>query len=152
MESKGNAILDARNPWDPVAGFTPAIAAAKSKGAICLAQLQHPGRQCPASINPRPKSASDVLLKPCFNKSYGQPSPLTRAEIKAIVEKYVWASRIMAEAGADGIMVRPRFHNIAHLPMFLFTFPRAHIFNVAPRLSWLPHHTVPKSANEQAKR
>lgn len=105
MENYNNAILDWNNPWDPVEAFAPAIKAAKSRGAICLPQLQFPGRQVPEFLNKNPKSASDVQLDPCLLKTYGRPTALTEAEIKEIISRYVWASEVLAKAGADGIIV-----------------------------------------------
>ncbi|KIW29275.1 uncharacterized protein PV07_05100 [Cladophialophora immunda] len=105
LENYNNAVLDPRNPWDPVAAFGPAIRAARSRGALCLPQLQFPGRQVPEFLNPRPKSASDVQLGPCLNKTYGKPVALTKAEIAELVARYVWAADVLAQAGADGIML-----------------------------------------------
>ncbi len=85
--------------------FAPAIAAAKSEGAICLPQLQHPGRQCPQFINEAPKSSSDVQLEPCMNKTFGRPNPLSREEIQDVVGRFVWAAEVLAKAGADGVIV-----------------------------------------------
>ncbi|KAL4891164.1 hypothetical protein BDV59DRAFT_209284 [Aspergillus ambiguus] len=105
LENYNNAVLDINNPWDPVEAFAPAIAAAKSRGAVCLPQLQFPGRQVPEFLNKAPKSSSDVHLLPCLNKTYGQPSPLTIAEIQDLICRYVWASDVLAKAGADGIIL-----------------------------------------------
>ncbi|KAL2212456.1 NADH oxidase [Sarocladium strictum] len=105
LENHQNAILDPRNPWDPVAAFKPAIQAAKSRGAICLPQLQFPGRQVPAFVNETPMSASDVQLRPCLNKAYGKPVPLTILGIQELIERFVWAAEVLAEAGADGIIL-----------------------------------------------
>lgn len=105
LENYNNAVLDPNNPWDPVAAFAPAVKAAKSRGAIFLPQLQFPGRQVPEFLNKNPKSSSDQQLEPCLNKTYGMPSPLTKAEIKDLVSRYVWASEVLAKAGADGIIV-----------------------------------------------
>lgn len=105
LENYNNAVLDPNNPWDPVAAFSPAVNAAKSRGAIFLPQLQFPGRQVPEFLNKNPRSSSDQQLEPCLNKTYGMPSPLTKAEIKDLVSRYVWASEVLAKAGADGIIV-----------------------------------------------
>lgn len=105
LENYHNAVLDPRNPWDPVAAFSPAIEAAKSRGAIVLPQLQYPGRQVPEFLNPEPRSASDVQLKPCLNKTYGKPKPFSIKEIEELTERYVWAAKVLAKAGADGIIV-----------------------------------------------
>lgn len=108
LENYHNAVLDPRNPWDPVNAFAPSIRAAKSRGAIFLPQLQYPGRQVPEFLNPKPRSASDVQLRPCLNKTYGKPTPLTLAEIDELISRYAWAAEVMSKAGADGIIVRSR--------------------------------------------
>ncbi|KAL1856811.1 hypothetical protein Plec18170_003784 [Paecilomyces lecythidis] len=112
LENYNNAVLDINNPWDPVEAFAPAVKAAKSRGAIFLPQLQFPGRQVPEFLNPNPKSSSDQQLEPCLNKSYGKPSPLTKDEIIDLIRRYVWASEVLAEAGADGIIVCVLLHEI----------------------------------------
>lgn len=105
LENYNNAVLDINNPWDPVEAFRPAVQAARSKGAIFLPQLQFPGRQVPEFLNPNPKSSSAEQLQPCLNKTYGKPSPLTKAEIKDLQRRYAWAAEVVAKAGADGIIV-----------------------------------------------
>jgi 2,4-dienoyl-CoA reductase-like NADH-dependent reductase (Old Yellow Enzyme family) len=79
--------------------------AAKSRGAIVLPQLQFPGRQVPEFLNKEPRSASDVQLKPCLNKTYGKPKALSIGEIQELIGRYVWAAEVLAKAGADGIIV-----------------------------------------------
>lgn len=93
LENYGNSVLDPKNPWDPVEAFRPAILAAKSRGALCFPQLQYPGRQVPSIINENPRSASDVQLHPCLNKTYGKPTPLIEAEIADLTRTFVWALR-----------------------------------------------------------
>ncbi|KAH8691471.1 hypothetical protein BGW36DRAFT_363802 [Talaromyces proteolyticus] len=88
LENYNNAVLDINNPWNPVEAFAPAIKAAKSRGAICLPQLQFPGRQTPEFLNKNPKSASAEQLHPCFNKTYGKPTPLTRDEIRDLIRRH----------------------------------------------------------------
>ncbi|OJJ34012.1 hypothetical protein ASPWEDRAFT_69763 [Aspergillus wentii DTO 134E9] len=105
LENYNNAVLDMNNPWDAVAAFTPAVKAAKSRGAIFLPQLQFPGRQVPEFLNKHPKSSSDVQLKPCLNKTYGVPSPLTKEQIAELVARYVWAAEVVDKAGGDGIIL-----------------------------------------------
>ncbi|KAI5476511.1 NamA [Pseudohyphozyma bogoriensis] len=105
LENEENAVLDMNNPWDPVEPWKPAIQAAKSKGALFLAQLQFPGRQTPTFINPKPKSASTVQLPASMGKEYGKPEALTDAEIKDLITRFKWAAGKLAEAGADGVML-----------------------------------------------
>jgi 2,4-dienoyl-CoA reductase-like NADH-dependent reductase (Old Yellow Enzyme family) len=105
MENEGNAVLDLDNGWGAVEAFRPAVTAAKSKGALCLAQLQYPGRQVPDFMNPHPKSASSEHLGPCMNKSYGPPTPLSIDDINDLYRRYAWAAEQLMKAGADGIVL-----------------------------------------------
>jgi 2,4-dienoyl-CoA reductase-like NADH-dependent reductase (Old Yellow Enzyme family) len=59
----------------------------------------------PEFLNPNPRSASDVQLQPCLNKTYGRPTALTVQEIAELTSRYVWAAEVLAKAGADGIIV-----------------------------------------------
>jgi 2,4-dienoyl-CoA reductase-like NADH-dependent reductase (Old Yellow Enzyme family) len=120
LENHNNAVLDINNPWNPVEVFAPAIKAAKSRGAICLPQLQFPGRQVPEFWNKNPKSASEEHLHPCFHKTYGKPTPLTRDEIRDLIRRYSWAASVLAEAGADGIMACILFSILSGLSHFKF--------------------------------
>lgn len=138
LENYNNAVLDINNPWDPVEAFAPAIKAAKSRGAICLPQLQFPGRQVPEFLNKNPKSASGVKLKDCLNKTYGQPTPLSKAEIQDLIRRYVWASGVLAKAGADGIIVCPSG------PLQASTSNQS--ISIASRKPWLHHATIPVAA------
>jgi 2,4-dienoyl-CoA reductase-like NADH-dependent reductase (Old Yellow Enzyme family) len=106
LENYNNAILDRDNPWDAVAAFSAPVKAAKSRGGLCMPQLTFPGRQVPDYFNPNPKSSSDVQLEPSLQKTYGKPTPLTIAQIKDLISRFVWAAETLAKAGADGIVVR----------------------------------------------
>ncbi|PGH23915.1 hypothetical protein AJ80_01977 [Polytolypa hystricis UAMH7299] len=105
LENYNNAILDPDQPWDAVAAFAPAIKAAKSRGALCLPQLNFPGRQVPDFLNKNPKSSSNVQLEPSLLKTYGKPTALTKAEIRDLIRRFVWASETVGKAGADGIVL-----------------------------------------------
>ncbi|KAF3389886.1 NADPH dehydrogenase 3 [Talaromyces pinophilus] len=105
LENYNNAVLDINNPWDPVEALAPAFRAAKSRGAICLPQLQFPGRQVPEFLNKTPRSASAEQLGPCLNKTYGKPVPLTKEDIRELIQGYVWAASVLAQAGVDGIIL-----------------------------------------------
>jgi 2,4-dienoyl-CoA reductase-like NADH-dependent reductase (Old Yellow Enzyme family) len=106
LEGYNNVVLDPDQPWDAVEAFHPAIQAAKSKGALCLPQLNFTGRQCPEFLNPSPKSSSNVQLPFCLDKSYGKPTPLSKDEINDIIWRFAWAAETCIKAGADGIIVR----------------------------------------------
>jgi 2,4-dienoyl-CoA reductase-like NADH-dependent reductase (Old Yellow Enzyme family) len=78
--------------------------AAKSNGALIIAQLNHCGRQTPSNINAAPFSASDVQLTVRIKTSFGKPVPLTKEQIKTeVIDRFVYAALQCYEAGFDGI-------------------------------------------------
>ncbi|GAA5902151.1 hypothetical protein JCM6882_006714 [Rhodosporidiobolus microsporus] len=102
LEAKGNAIIDAKSPWDPVAAFKPAIAAAKAHGSLVIGQLTHGGRQVSEEVDPHPVSSSDVQNPPMMGMTFGKPRPLTVEEIDSLVVAWGHAAKTLHEAGADG--------------------------------------------------
>ncbi|KAL3458751.1 hypothetical protein BJX64DRAFT_266057 [Aspergillus heterothallicus] len=40
-----------------------------------------------------------------MDKTYGQPTPLSRDEIKDLVDRFAWAAHTVVKAGADGIVI-----------------------------------------------
>lgn len=117
LENINNVVLDRDQPWDAVEAFRPAIAAAKSRGALCLPQLNFTGRQCPSFLNSSPVSSSDVQLHDCMDKSYAKPTPLTKTQIQEIIGRFVWAAETVVAAGADGVIV--------HLPPLIYVLMQA---------------------------
>ncbi|KAJ0379366.1 hypothetical protein COL922a_014041, partial [Colletotrichum nupharicola] len=104
LQAAKNVILDANQSWDPIEALSPAIQAAKSRGGLCLPQLTFPGRQVPEHLNVSPLSASDVQLSPCLNMTYGKPTPLSKDGIQDLIGRFVWAAKVLAQAGADGVI------------------------------------------------
>jgi 2,4-dienoyl-CoA reductase-like NADH-dependent reductase (Old Yellow Enzyme family) len=149
LENYNNAVLDPQNPWDPIEAFKPAIRAAKSRGALCLPQLQFPGRQVPEFLNPNPKSSSDVQLKPCLNKTYGKPTPLTKQEIKELIGRYVWAAEVLKKAGADGIVVSNWIFNNTNIEHQTRPFTDVQSL-IAACMPWLPNQPISLTKDQPA--
>ncbi|GAA5892582.1 hypothetical protein JCM6882_005652 [Rhodosporidiobolus microsporus] len=84
LEAKGNAIIDVKSSWDPVAAFKPVIAAAKAHGSLVIGQLTHGGRQVSTDVDPHPVSSSDVQCPPAMRMEFGKPRPLTVGEIDGL--------------------------------------------------------------------
>ena len=71
-------------------------------GAVLLAQLNHAGRQTPASVNPNPLSVSDEKL--ALN-GYAKPRKATSAELEQVVAKFVRAASLAKAAGFGGVEI-----------------------------------------------
>lgn len=82
------------------------IDASKAHGSLFVAQLSHVGRQGGRALNPEPVSASDVQLMVKFaGNDFAKPRPLTKDEIKGVVEDFAESAFWCWKAGADGVQV-----------------------------------------------
>ncbi|KAI2618168.1 NADH oxidase [Hypoxylon sp. NC1633] len=81
--------------------------AGKRGGAVFLAQLNHPGRQTDAALQPRPLSASDVQLTQGYGArfAYGRPRAATAADIAALRAAFVHGAAYLEAAGFDGVQL-----------------------------------------------
>ncbi|EJD45599.1 FMN-linked oxidoreductase [Auricularia subglabra TFB-10046 SS5] len=107
LETGGNVILDRDIEKDYTPLLSRLATAAKAGGSLLLAQISHPGRQTPMSLQPHPVSASAVQLvmdAPDIGL-FGVPHPLTMDEIKDIADRFAWASRVLYNAGFDGMQI-----------------------------------------------
>ncbi|GAA5862807.1 hypothetical protein JCM8547_006552 [Rhodosporidiobolus lusitaniae] len=102
LEAKGNVIIDAKSPWNPVEHLKPLIAAAKAHGSLVIGQLTHGGRQTPIEVNPQPVSSSDVQAPPSMGLTFGKPRPLEVSEIDDLIKAWGYGAKVLYEAGADG--------------------------------------------------
>lgn len=78
--------------------------AATRSGNHFWAQISHGGRQTQKLVNPHPRSSSDVQLA-LPGGQFGKPTPLTRAEIAELVQRFALASRACQQAGFTGVQV-----------------------------------------------
>jgi 2,4-dienoyl-CoA reductase-like NADH-dependent reductase (Old Yellow Enzyme family) len=79
-------------------------AAAKSEGAVAIVQVNHPGRQSPRSLSPRPVAPSAIGLKG-MGGAFAVPRPLTVEEIADLVARYAETARVCVAAGFDGVQL-----------------------------------------------
>ncbi|KAK0630481.1 hypothetical protein B0T17DRAFT_488750 [Bombardia bombarda] len=110
IESPGNTIVPITadpSPTSPLfTGLQALAAAGKSHGSLILGQLNHPGRQAVASIQPDPVSASDVQLHFDFlGETFAKPHPASLDEIRDITAAFVHAAVVLDKAGFDGVQL-----------------------------------------------
>ncbi|KAI9693144.1 MAG: hypothetical protein M1822_005140 [Bathelium mastoideum] len=105
VEGFGNLIF-CDNHDNRLPRYRALAAAAKAHGSLLIAQLSHPGRQGNRTLNPHPVSASDVQLAISWaGNEFAKPRPLTRSEIRGVVESFAESARWCYEAGFDGVQV-----------------------------------------------
>ncbi|MDO7869528.1 NADH:flavin oxidoreductase/NADH oxidase family protein [Nocardioides jiangxiensis] len=110
----GNVMVDRRALGEPanvvvedgrdLEALSAWAAAAKSAGAVALVQVNHPGRQSPRSLSPRPVAPSAIGLKG-MGGAFAVPRELTAEEIADIVARYAETARVCVAAGFDGVQL-----------------------------------------------
>ncbi|AOL24312.1 2,4-dienoyl-CoA reductase [Erythrobacter litoralis] len=104
LERPGNVVID-REPDAAMALALANWAKAGTRGGNHLwAQISHGGRQVQKSVNPAPKSASDVQLA-LPGGQFAKPVPLTREEIADLVRRWAIAAKACRDAGFTGVQV-----------------------------------------------
>ena len=76
----------------------------KANGAVAWAQINHPGRQAPRTLTPRPVAPSAVAL-PESGGMFAQPRALTGAEIEDIIARFAATAGHVVRAGFDGVQI-----------------------------------------------
>lgn len=110
----GNVMVDRRALGEPanvvveddrdLEALVAWAAAAKSEGAVAIVQVNHPGRQSPRSLSPRPVAPSAIGLKG-MGGAFAVPRALTVEEIADLVGRYAETARVCVEAGFDGVQL-----------------------------------------------
>jgi 2,4-dienoyl-CoA reductase-like NADH-dependent reductase (Old Yellow Enzyme family) len=99
LEHAANIVLDDQSNMKRTKEFAQA---AKSGGALVIAQLSFAGRQTPEAINANPLSISDLRLD---LPGYGAPKAATEEDLEEIIKKFVRSAILANEAGFDGVQL-----------------------------------------------
>lgn len=110
----GNVMVDRRALGEPanvvveddrdLEALAAWAAAAKSEGAVAIVQVNHPGRQSPRTLSPRPVAPSAIGLKG-MGGAFAVPRALTADEIADLVARYAETARVCVAAGFDGVQL-----------------------------------------------
>lgn len=77
---------------------------ARSGGSRAWVQLNHPGRQAPRTLTPRPVAPSAIALGGTGGL-FAQPRELTGAEIEDIIGRFATAAAVVVQAGFEGVQI-----------------------------------------------
>ncbi|KAI0476592.1 hypothetical protein GGR56DRAFT_643464 [Xylariaceae sp. FL0804] len=106
LEAAGNPIIPRDAPFsgERFERFKEMATASKAHGSLVHAQVSHPGRQVPASIQPHPISASDVQLEgQVMGLEFAKPRAMEKRDIEAVVDGFAHAAEYCHAAGFDGV-------------------------------------------------
>ncbi|TVY14552.1 NADH-dependent flavin oxidoreductase nadA [Lachnellula arida] len=105
IEVPGNVILE-DSSGGRIEKLNELVVAAQEHGSLCVAQLNHPGRQINSLLQPNPVSCSAIQLEgERVGMTFGKPTALTKAGISEIVEQFAESSRLCHKAGFDGVQL-----------------------------------------------
>jgi 2,4-dienoyl-CoA reductase-like NADH-dependent reductase (Old Yellow Enzyme family) len=103
MTGPGGIALEADTPLAP---FKTWAEAAQSQGAHIWMQINHPGRQVYAAMGGDVLSPSDVALDMGkHSKLFGQPKPMTQADIDELIQRFTQTASKAVEAGFNGVQI-----------------------------------------------
>lgn len=111
----GNVMVDDTQLGEPdnvaleddhnLAVFRSWAEAATVNDTHCWVQFNHPGRQSPATINPRPWAPSAGRLEGEYGKFFAEPRELGREQIHDIEHRFAHAARLAKQAGFTGVQL-----------------------------------------------
>ena len=122
LERPGNVILAGSQDAEAKAALKRWSQAARAGGAGLWMQLSHAGRQTPSLVNPTPKAPSAIPLA-LPGKQFGNPIPLTGAEISVLISRFADAAGVARETGFTGVQI----HAAHGYLISQFLSPRANI-------------------------
>lgn len=101
LEKPGNAALTDQSDRAKLRALT--VAGRGGSGQF-WAQINHPGRQSPAAINPEPIAPSAVQTQSNIG-DFAMPRALEEAEVIAIVEAFARSAAIARDVGFTGVQI-----------------------------------------------
>lgn len=102
LERPGNIAIDGNGGFEELRAMARAGTAA---GNHFWVQLNHPGRQTPAVMNPTPLAPSAVPVPGMVGAGCGVPQEMTEAQIDNVIERFARAAVIARECGFTGVQL-----------------------------------------------
>ncbi|MCK9505604.1 MAG: NADH:flavin oxidoreductase/NADH oxidase family protein [Porticoccaceae bacterium] len=100
LERGGNIAVDGNGGLDELRKMA---AAGTSAGNHFWMQINHPGRQTPAFINPEPLAPSAVPLR--AEIGCGNPRAMTEEQILDVIKRFVHVAKVAQDCGFTGVQV-----------------------------------------------
>jgi 2,4-dienoyl-CoA reductase-like NADH-dependent reductase (Old Yellow Enzyme family) len=101
LGESGNVVVDDERDLTALALWARA---ARDGGAKLWMQINHPGRQSPRTLSPKPVAPSAVRLKGA-GPAFATPRALEPVEIEAIIERFATTAAVAERAGFDGVEI-----------------------------------------------
>ncbi|MCC8960770.1 NADH:flavin oxidoreductase/NADH oxidase family protein [Bradyrhizobium sp. Pear76] len=100
LEAPGNVFIEDDSGLDALKRWA---AAGKSRGVRMIMQLNHAGRQTPASVSPVSIAPSAVPLN--LGTFFSVPRAMSDVEIEEVIGRFAFAASLAEKAGFDGVEI-----------------------------------------------
>lgn len=98
-----NVVLDDESDLSMFRVWT---AGATVNGAQCWAQLNHPGKQSPIFLSPKPVAPSAIPMKMgALSTAFAKPRELETSEVWEIVNKFARSAELAKKVGFTGVQI-----------------------------------------------
>ena len=101
LDRAGNIAIDGNGGLESLRAMARA---GTSAGNHLWMQINHPGRQTPAGINPRPLAPSAIPLA-AVEQGCGSPVAMTEAQILDVVRRFAHVATVARETGFTGVQI-----------------------------------------------
>lgn len=101
LERPGNIVVDDQTDMEALKRLA---VVGTERGNQFWAQLNHTGRQTPASVNPRPYAPSGISL-PVAEAVCGEAREMPESEIKRVISLFASSARLCQAAGFTGVQI-----------------------------------------------
>lgn len=103
MTGPGGVVLDSEKQLEKFAHWAKI---GKSNGAQFWLQINHPGRQMPASLGQKTLAPSAIEMDlGKLSKHFGVPYEMTEADIHDVLSRFVQTANLAQQAGFDGVEI-----------------------------------------------
>lgn len=101
LERPGNIAVDGNDGLEALKAMAKA---GSSTGSHLWMQINHPGRQTPASVNPNPLAPSAVPLA-AAEAGCGAPVAMTEEQILDVIRRFARVAEVARETGFTGVQI-----------------------------------------------
>lgn len=101
LERPGNIAIDNNGGLEELRALARI---GTQNGAHFWVQLNHPGRQTPAAVNPTPLAPSSISL-PMAEAGCGQAQAMTVAQIEDVIRRFAHAATVSRDVGFTGAQI-----------------------------------------------
>ncbi|TYT74679.1 NADH:flavin oxidoreductase/NADH oxidase family protein [Desulfobotulus mexicanus] len=97
-----NVVMDTEDDLPMLSSWAEA---GKKEGSEIWVQLNHPGKQSPKNLSPKPVAPSAIPLHPGLQRFFATPKALEEGEILGIIAAFARSAGIAKKAGFTGVQI-----------------------------------------------